>query len=209
MLSNKNMNSEKQKKVWNNIAEEWDLFKNKQAKHILEFLKNKQGKILDLGSGSGRNLCKINNGKMYLLDFSEKMINLAKKRAKRKKISAEFNVSDISKENLPFPDNFFDAAICSAVFHCLKGEKTQEKATKELLRVLKPKAEAEISVWNKEAKRFKNSDKEKYIKWRNKGERYYYLFSPEEIYNLFEKIGFKITYKEKPDRNIVFIVRKP
>jgi hypothetical protein len=40
-----------QKKVWDNIAEEWFEFKTTPAFHTLQFLKNKKGKILDLGGG--------------------------------------------------------------------------------------------------------------------------------------------------------------
>jgi ubiquinone/menaquinone biosynthesis C-methylase UbiE len=73
-----------QKQVWDNIAEEWYEFKITPAEHVLDFLKDKKGNILDLGSGAGRHLISIKNGKMYLVDFSKKMIELAKKRQKKK-----------------------------------------------------------------------------------------------------------------------------
>ncbi|HTY44069.1 MAG TPA: class I SAM-dependent methyltransferase [Patescibacteria group bacterium] len=196
-----------QQQVWNNIAEEWNEFKIEPAKHVLDFLKGKKGKILDFGSGSGRHLKKIPKGEMYLVDFSENMIKFAKKKAKDKKITAKFFVSPLTK--LPFEDDFFDSAIAIASIHCIKGEKNREKAVKELFRVLKKGAQADIAVWNKNANHFKNSPKEKYVGWRDKGKRYYYLFTPEEIYSLFKKVGFKILSKEEPQRNIIFIVQKP
>lgn len=196
-----------QKKIWNNIAEEWYTFKTEPAEHTLEFLKKKKGNVLDLGSGAGRHLVKIKNGKMWLVDFSKTMIEFAKKRAKEKKIEAEFFVSDLTK--IPFKNNFFDSAIAIAILHCIKGENNKKKIVKELFRVLKPKAEIEIAVWNKNSKKFKNSPKERYVKWRDKGERYYYLFDEEEIHNLFKKEGFKIKKKFKPQRNIIFIAQKP
>lgn len=194
-----------QKQTWNNIAKEWHEFKTSPAEHTKAFLKNKTGNILDLGSGSGRHLQKIKQGKMYLIDFSSKMIQLAKQKAKQQNIDAEFSVSSMTK--LPYKDNFFDSAIANASFHCLKS-KSQKQAIKELFRVLKPKAKAEIAVWNKLTKRFKNATKEKLISWRDKGKRYYYLFEPNEIYRLFKEAGFKITFKEQPNRMIVFIVEK-
>lgn len=197
---------ENQKQVWDNIAEEWNEFKTSPALHVRNFLNGKEGKILDLGSGSGRNLQRIKNGKMYLVDFSDKMIKLAKEKAKKEKIDAEFFISDLT--DLPFKDNFFDSAICISSLHCIKGEENREKAVKELYRVLKKNAEVDVSVWNKNAKRFKNAPKEKFVKWRDKGSRYYYLFDADEIYKLFEKVGFKIIFKENPERNIVFIVKK-
>jgi ubiquinone/menaquinone biosynthesis C-methylase UbiE len=200
------MKTRSQKQVWDNIAPEWSEFKTSPAQHVIEFLKGKKGKILDLGSGSGRNLAGIPGGKMYLVDFSDKMIELAKKKAKEEKIDAEFVVS--SMEKLPFEDNFFDYAISVAAFHCVEGEKNREKAVNELFRVLKKGGEAEICVWNKNTKWFRNSPKERLVKWRDKGTRYYYLFEPEEIYKLAEKAGFKIVSKEEPQRNIIFVVKK-
>ena len=135
------------------------------------------------------------------------MIKLAKKRAKEKKIDAEFFVSNIKK--LPFSKDFFDSAIAIAVFHCIKGKENKKKVAKELFRVLKPGAEAEIAVWNKNSRKFKNSPKERYVKWRNRGTRYYYLFDEGEIHKLFKDAGFKIVKKPEPERNIIFIVRKP
>ncbi len=195
-----------QKQVWNNIAKEWYEFKTEPAFHVKEFLKGKKGNILDLGSGAGRHLQKIPQGKMYLVDFSKKMIELAKERAKKNKINAEFSVSDLTK--LPFGDNFFDAAIFVAVLHCIKGEKNREKAVKELYRTLKPKAQVDVAVWNKNCRKFRNGKKERLVKWRDKGARYYYLFDADEIYKLFEKVGFKIASKEEPERNIVFVAEK-
>ena len=51
--------------------------------------------------------------------------------------------------------------------------------------------------------------KERYMKWRDKGERHYYLYEEKEIHNLFEHLGFKIIEKFKPDKSIVFIIEKP
>jgi len=195
---------ESQKQVWDNIAPEWNEFKKNPGRNVEEFLKNKKGKILDLGSGSGRHLLKT-KGKLYLIDFSDKMIELAKQKAKQKKINAEFFVSDIT--SLPFEDNYFDSAISIAIFHCVL-KKEQEKGVKELYRVMKPKSESLIVVWNINSKRFKNSPKEKYVSWIDKGKRYYYLFDEKEIHDLFKKVGFKIKKKFESDVNITFIAEK-
>jgi len=195
-----------QRQVWNNIASEWYEFKINPSEKVLDFLKGKRGKILDLGSGAGRHLTKVKDGKMYLVDFSNKMIRLAKERAKEKNIDADFRVAEIGK--LPFKNNFFDFAIAIAVFHCIKP-KSQEKAVKELFRVLKPKAKALIAVWNKNSKKFRNAKKERLVKWRDKGERYYYLFDAKEIYDLFKKARFRIVKKYNAERNIIFIIQKP
>ncbi len=195
-----------QKQIWDNIAEEWFEFRAEPMECTLKFLKDKKGKVLDLGSGAGRHLVKIKNGKMYLVDFSEEMIKLAKKKSEKEKIKAEFFVSQITK--LDFENDFFDSAICISSLHCVEGKENREKVVEELYRVLKPNAKAEIGVWNKNSKRFKNSGKEKYVKWRDKGERYYYLFDEKEIHDLFERCGFKIISTHNSEMMINFVVGK-
>jgi ubiquinone/menaquinone biosynthesis C-methylase UbiE len=195
-----------QQQVWNNIACEWHEFKKIPAASTIEFLKKQKGKVLDFGSGSGRHLMKIKSGKMYLLDFSEKMIELAKQKAKKEKIDAEFEVSSMTKT--PYENNFFDAAICISALHCLT-KLEQKKAIKELYRILKPKAKVLIGVWNKESKRLKrHKGKEALIKWNDKGERYYYLFNEKEVQDLFEKQGFKILSTDNSEMMIRFIAEK-
>lgn len=194
-----------QKQVWDLIAPEWFKFKKNPGRGVEEFLKNKKGKILDLGSGAGRHLLNT-RGKLYLVDFSDEMIRLAKKKAKQKKIDAEFFVADATK--LPFEDNYFDSAISIATIHCITTKAKREKAVKELYRVMKPKSRAIIAVWNINSKRFKNAPKEKYIAWRDKGKRYYYLYDEKEIHDLFKKIGFKIKKKIDSKVNVYFEVEK-
>jgi ubiquinone/menaquinone biosynthesis C-methylase UbiE len=199
------MKTQSQKQVWNSIAEEWNKFRNEPEKEIVQFLKKQNGNVLDLGCGSGRYLTKIKNGKMFLVDFSEKMIKFAKQKAEKQKIKAEFIVS--SAEKLPFKNNFFDSAIAIASIHCIETEKARKKALKELYRVLKPKANAIITVWNKNSKWFKNSPKNKMVKWREKGERYYYLYDESEISELLKEVGFKIK-SIKSDKEIMIVVEK-
>ena len=195
-----------QKQVWENIAEEWHEFKKLPAESTIEFLKKQKGKVLDFGSGSGRHLIKIKSGKIYLLDFSENMIKLAKKKAKEENIDAEFAVSSMTKT--PYENNFFDAAICISALHCL-NKSEQKKAVKELYRILKPKAKIFIGVWNKDSKRLKrHKGKETLIGWNDKGQRYYYLFDEKEIHNLFEKQGFKIISTTNSEMMIRFIAKK-
>ncbi len=202
----KTTNSISQQQVWDNIAPEWDEFKKLPAESTIEFLKKQKGKILDFGSGSGRHLIEIKNGTMYFLDFSEKMIELAEKKAEKEKIKAEFIVSSMTKT--PCSDNFFDSAICISALHCL-NKAEQKKAVKELHRILKNKAQAFIGVWNKDSKRLKrHKGKETSIKWNDKGARYYYLFNEEEVHDLFKKNGFKIIGTNNSEMMIRFVAEK-
>jgi len=195
-----------QKKVWNNIAPEWHEFKKFPSILVKDFLKNCHREVLDLGSGSGRHLIKIKNGKMYLVDFSKEMLKLAEQKAKKEKINAEFIQSDLKK--LPFQNNFFDYAIAINSIHCLKP-KNYKKTIKELSRVMKPNSKTLIGVWNFNSKRFNQKNgKEKMIGWQDKGKRYYYLFEEKEIHKLFEEENFKIISTHNTEMMINFVVIK-
>ena len=198
---------ENQKEIWDKIAPEWNKFKIIPAKHTIEFLKKTSGKVLDLGSGSGRHLVKIKSGKMYLIDFSKEMLKLAENKSKREKINAEFKQANLWE--IPYENEFFDYAISISALHCVETSEQREKVVRELYRVLKKGGKAEIGVWNIKSKRFKNiKGKEKYVKWTDKGERYYYLYDEKEIHELFKKIGFKIISTHNSEMMINFIVEK-
>ncbi|MCK5615365.1 class I SAM-dependent methyltransferase [Candidatus Pacearchaeota archaeon] len=193
---------ENQEKVWDNIAEEWNEFKKIPANSSYTFLKAQKGNVLDLGSGSGRNVVDNKDKKYHLTDFSQKMLDLAKE--KHKDI-------EIKKSNLweiPYDDEFFDAAICISALHCVEEEDKRIKSIEELHRVLKPKAKALIGVWNAKSKRFKDKAKEKMISWQDKGKRYYYLYYKEEIQKQLEDAGFKVIDDVSSEMMINFIIEK-
>lgn len=182
-----------QNEIWEEIAEPWKTFRVKPVEEVVEFLKDKEGKILDLGCGSGRNFTKI-KAKTYGVDFSNSMLKFAKAQAKKKKMDVILKKAEANK--LPFSDNFFDAAIFIAVLHCIPDERKRKKALKELLRVLKPNSEALITVWDKNQARFKKSPKELFIPWKHLGReylRYYHLYNRKEFLQLLKEVGFEIV----------------
>ena len=85
------MKTPNQEQVWDNIAEEWHEFKQIPSERSRKFLEKCEGNVLDLGSGSGRYLIKTKKAKLYLIDFSQKMLDLARQKAEKQKIKAEFN----------------------------------------------------------------------------------------------------------------------
>ncbi len=199
---------EDQEKLWDRIAPEWHEHKEKSSENAVRFLEKTHGNILDLGSGSGRHLMKIKDGKMFLLDFSRKMLELAEKKAEKNGIQAEFIKSEL--DIIPKPDGFFDYAICISALHCMPTKKRREKVAEELFRALKKGGEAYIGVWNVNSKRLKrkNSGKERLIGWTNKGKRYYYLFDEEEAHDLFRSAGFEIVSTHNSEMMINFVVIK-
>jgi tRNA (uracil-5-)-methyltransferase TRM9 len=193
----------KQEEIWDAIAQPWKKFKGTTLPNVKSFLRDKKGKVLDLGCGSGRNFSAI-HGLIYGVDFSQKMLDLAKKDF------PNAHLTKASADKLPFEDNFFDAAIFAAALHCIDSAEKREGALRELFRILKPKAQAFISVWSRNEKRVHNKPKEALIPWTVDGKkyfRYYYIYSLEELKELLAKAGFKIV-SIKEDENITVVVEK-
>ncbi len=197
-----------QEKVWDTIGMPWEKFRNRPVEEVVNFLNGKIGKILDLGCGSGRNFIKNKNSKFYGIDFSEKMLNLAREYAKKEQMDVELVKSEVDK--IPFDDNFFDAVIYSAVLHCVDSSDKRKKSLEEIYRVLKPGTEALISVWSQNQKRIKNKPKETFVPWtvgEEKFLRYTYIYDKDELEQEIKKAGFEIV-KIWEDKNINVIVRK-
>jgi len=199
-----------QKSIWNKIAEPWKNFRDVPRTEVSEFLETKSGKILDLACGSGRNFLEMKGkGEIYAVDFSEEMVGLAKQLAEQINIKAIIKIADVSE--MPFEDNFFDAAIYISALHCVDSEDKRKKSLEELFRVLKPNSQALITVWSRNHQRIKNKPKEALIPWtvnNERLERYYYIYDKDELSELLKSVGFKIV-SIKEDNNIILIVEKP
>src|SRR3989344_4156589 len=208
-----------QEKVWNEIAHLWNKYKTKplgddsKGNILKDFIDKTDERILDLGCGSGRNFLSLKDagfkGVIYGVDFSANMLKYAEENAEKLGIKAILKKAKVSE--LPFEDNFFDKTIFIATLHCIYGEKQRKRAIKELYRVLKPKGKVIITVWNKNAKRWKNKHKEKIVSWKldeeTKVNRYYYLYDQSELIKELGNAGFKIIKKNREEaRNIVLEV---
>jgi len=198
---------ESQEEVWDEIAEPWSRFRTRIYPDLVEFLKDKEGNILDIGCGSGRHFKKI-NGTIYGVDFSQSMLNLAEKNAKREGINVKLTKSNVSK--LPFEDNFFDSALFIATLHCIKKKEYRKKSLQELFRILKPKSKAMITTWSKNHQRVKKLGNT-FIPWTRDGKKYqrfHYIYTKEEIEKLVKEVGFEII-NSKEENNITLVVQKP
>ena len=90
--------------------------------------------ILDLGCGNGNILIrleKMTSAKLYGLDLSEKMVEIA---AKRLNANTQICIGDA--EFLPYEDNSMDVVVCNASFHHYPNP---VKVLQEIKRVLKRK----------------------------------------------------------------------
>jgi ubiquinone/menaquinone biosynthesis C-methylase UbiE len=206
-----------QEHIWNKIASDWTKFRSKPINEVIEFLKDKKGKLLDFGCGSGRNMVKQDGLEYYGSDFSETMLKFAKEKAEKQGMKSK--LSKFNVEKLGFEDEFFDTAIFISTLHCIENETLRKKALQELFRVLKSGAEAMISVWDKS----KDEDMKHletnggFIDWNKNGEtfkRYYYFYEEDELIYLLKDVGFEITKigeygdGKHEKKNIVIYVKK-
>jgi len=97
-------------------------------------------RVIDIGCGTGwvsRELARMFPGYGVIgIDFSEKMIERAKRLTSKDKHDYRdllFEVADV--EGLPYPSDYFDYGICSAMFSFLPDP---DKALREIARILKP-----------------------------------------------------------------------
>lgn len=169
-------------------------------------------KVLDVGCGNGRflELLKGKNIDYIGIDYSEKLIDIAKNRYPDKK----FLVADAL--NIPFPSNYFDKVFLIAVLHNIPSEEHRLKILQEIKKVLKPKGTLILTVWDiwrKESlvlvlkylllKLIGKSQldfKDIFLPWGKKANRYYHYFTKNEIIKLVKKCGL-VTIKSGVAKN--------
>lgn len=164
--------------------------------------------ILDIGCGNGRNM-KYSNYNFYGVDNCLKFVEMAKC------VSSNVYLSDMTI--LPFEDNYFDAMISIASFHHLSTHERRLKCLDEMYRVLKPGGKILLSIWSINQSHNKKLDKKfvygdnivpfKNNKGNNIGNRYYYIFQIDEIYNILTKY-FTIDTHNWIHGNEIFILYK-
>jgi len=94
--------------------------------------------ILDIATGTGDlaiNLAKTNAEKIVGLDISSGMLEIGKEKVKNKGLESKIDMVLGDSENMPFPNNSFDAIT---VAFGVRNFETLEHGLKEILRVLKP-----------------------------------------------------------------------
>jgi tRNA (uracil-5-)-methyltransferase TRM9 len=185
------------RQVFDEIAESWYRFRHRSRFSTeLEEVAHRwhRGKLLNVGCAHGADFLPFKgNFELWGVDFSSQMLKLANKYAAKFGLKVELTLADAI--SLPFHDNIFDYAIAIAAYHNISGEETRQKAFTELRRVLKPGAEAFITVWNKWQPRFWLKGKEVHIPWKSRDKtyyRYYYLYSYPELWSILAGAGFQI-----------------
>ena len=120
--------------VFDRIAPGWYNFR-----HRTIFLKEleslaerwQRGKLLNVGCAHGPDFPPFaRNFELYGVDFSAKMLELARKYAAKYKYSV--NLAQGDARRLPYPDESFDRAIAVATYHHIKNDNERLIVLKEL-----------------------------------------------------------------------------
>jgi len=211
------------REIFNQIASGWYNFRHRSIfRSELEALAQRwqQGRLLNVGCAHGPDFIPFKNSfELYGIDFSDRMLQLARKYADKFKFSV--NLVEADARNLPYADDSFDWAIAVATFHHIEENEERLRALKEFRRVLKPGGEAFITVWNRWQPRFWLKTRNVLVPWHSKDKtlyRYYYLFSYRKLEELARKAGFEVISSSPESnyhfplktfsRNICILVRK-
>lgn len=199
---------EKLQKDYNSIASFFASQRQKpwpEAEFLVEKYAKEGEKILDLACGSGQWLEFFKKKKIiyFGIDFSEKLIEIAKKRYPK----SNFLVGNVTK--LPFADEFFDKVYAIALFHHLPSKKLRSQVLNEIKRVLKKDGFLILTVWNL----WKNKDAQKLIfkfaflkilkktkldagdilmNWKGIKDFYFHCFTKKELKKMIFQNGFDI-----------------
>ena len=135
------------KKVYNRIARIYDVldlpFEYGRYRPIRQnMLKGLTGRILDAGTGTGRNMIFYPCGAEVIgIDLSQAMLARAEKRRDRLQKKVDLLEMDILRTT--FPDDHFNAAVATFLF-CVLEPEDQLPALRELHRVVRPDGEIRI-----------------------------------------------------------------
>ncbi|HJX03015.1 MAG TPA: methyltransferase domain-containing protein [Dehalococcoidia bacterium] len=187
------------REIFDQIAQSWYGYRHHtRFRAELEVLAGRWrgGTLLNAGCGHGADFLPFKHGfDLYGCDFSVQMLLQAQRYAVKYDFSVDLIQADLSA--LPYGDNTFDFAISIAAYHHIRGRENALGALVQLRRVLKPGAEAYITVWNKLQPRFWLRRRDAYLPWKTKEHiylRYYYLYDYAQISRLVRRAGFEIMY---------------
>lgn len=179
---------EKTIQTYNQMAKEYDdetidFWERFPRTFFDKFAELVQGKVLDVGSGPGRDglLLKEKGLEVFCLDASEAMIELCKERG------LESVLGDFT--SMPFEDNSFDGAWAyTSLLHIPKSEVS--KAFSEIKRVLKGSGILGLGLIEGETEEYRESSGVNMPRW-------FSFYTKDEVQKLLGDSGFKIVYFEQ------------
>ncbi len=185
--------------TFDSIAEHFDKTRDRPWKEVVEFIEGRQGYLLAMGCGNGRHM--LEGAKRGLrvvgIDASKRLLEIAKTEL-RKKTGEEVEVEVVRSDvkSIPFQDRSFDHIIYIATIHHLKEGRVE--SLEEAKRVLKPDGEILVSCWARELERWdiEKDQRDVIVPWHHEDgeviERYYHLFTLDELKSEVEKSGLSV-----------------
>ena len=163
----------------NETMDFWDRF---PRTFIDEFAKRVNGKVLDVGSGPGRDgLILKNKGlEVICMDASDSMLEFCKQRG-LETVKGDFM-------SLPFPDESFEGVWSyTSLLHVTKSDVSQ--ALKEVYRVLKSDGVFGLGMIEGQGEGYRESAGADQPRW-------FSYYTKEELEGLLLKHGFELAYFE-------------
>ncbi|MFO1532762.1 MAG: class I SAM-dependent methyltransferase [Thermoplasmatota archaeon] len=209
-----------QHRVWEAIAASFDQSRVRRWPHVEAYLSGlaPRSRVLDLMAGNGRHTASIlaAGHAATWLDWSRP----AAKIAARRYPDADVVVADAGA--LPFGTGTFDAAIFVAGLHSLPTPAGRAACLRELHRVLAGGGTAQVTVWSRDAPRFRAQGEpgaplDVVLPWRSHGHdepRHYHLYTASALRSELADAGFTVggeaavaVVGPQPD-NLVAVARR-
>ena len=140
---------EQVEKMFNEIAFRYDLlnqllsfgihkyWRKRTIRLLKSAINDEHSAVLDVATGTGDfaiSSLELNPGKITGIDISEEMLAIGRKKVQQKNLTSRIELLKADAENLPFPENHFDAAT---VGFGIRNFENLEKGLSEVCRVLK------------------------------------------------------------------------
>jgi ubiquinone/menaquinone biosynthesis C-methylase UbiE len=191
-------------------------FEKKLRKKGLKFLDIQKGDVvLEIGFGTGFTLVDLakavgETGRVYGVDVTLEMIQLAKERLKRERVAINVELSEADARNMPYEDNMFDAVYMSGVLE-LFDTPDIPKVLEEIKRVLKPNGKLEVVSIEKE--NHENSKFLKFYEWMHRKLPRYASCRPIYVEDSIRDAGYKILGTDEIVLGMLFpmkfVIAKP
>ncbi len=187
--------------VWERIAHAFDATRDRTWAVVTDYIDALPPgqQVLDLMAGNGRHAAyaEAQGHATTWSDWSRPAAKIAKAR-----LRGHVVVSDATR--LPFADQAFDAVVYIAGLHGIPEPEARQASLEELFRCLKPGGSALITVWSREAPRFKDQGEpgeplDVVVPWRSAGhneERTYHLYTEASLRGDLQAAGFAVDRLE-------------
>ena len=166
----------------------------KEAIEVSKFFGHEPKTVMDLSCGTGIMTRKLANSKLYqlviALDYSESMLKMLIERIDTEKITSSLEnliVIRGNAESIPLISGSLDAIYAGAAMHCWSNPR---KGVEEVYRVLRPGGKIFATTF---AKLLPSQE--------------FYFFTVEELWSLFQEVGFKKELLEIKSEGIYFTIK--